>query len=136
MDNTAIASTDGFCGGEMMDGRYILVELPPGFSATNRRAAYDATTKNIGLHDTPKPNHNTHGRPSLDESDFIMEGIFTDGEIDRDAIAAMLAPELGLPVAAFNAMTVAIFPGDNWEERRQATVNFLIANNDDWNEEV
>ena len=117
-----------------MDGRYILVELPPGFTATDRRAAYNATHKNMGLHDTPKPNHNTHGRPSLDESDFIMEGIFTDGEIDGDAIAEMLAPELGLPVAAFAAMTVSIFDGDDWEERRQATIEYLIANADDWEE--
>ena len=117
-----------------MGGRYILVELPPGFGATERRAAYDATNKNIGLHGTPKPNHNTHGRPSLNGSSFIMEGIFTDGEIDRDAIAEMLAPELGLPVAAFNAMTVSIFPGDSWEERRQATVDYLIANSGDWEE--
>ena len=119
-----------------MDGRYILVELPPGFTATNRRVAYEATTKNIGLHDEPYPNRNTHGRSSLDESDFIMEGIFTDGEIDRDAIAAMLAPELGLPIPAFAAMSVSIFPGDNWEERRQATVDFLTANSGDWEEEV
>ena len=119
-----------------MDGRYILVELPPGFTATNRRLAYEATTKNIGLHEELYPNRNTHGRPSLDGSDYIMEGIFTDGEIDRDAIAAMLAPELGLPIAAFNAMTVTIFLGDDWEERRQATVNYLIANINDWEEEV
>lgn len=117
-----------------MDGRYILVELPPGFNATNRRAAYDATTKNIGLHKEPYPNRNTHGRPSLDGSDYIMEGIFTDGEIDRDAIAEMLAPELGLPVQAFAAMSVSIFSGDNWEERRQATVNYLIDNSNDWDE--
>ena len=117
-----------------MDGRYILVTLPPGFTATDRRAAYDATHKNIGLQTDLMPNRITHGRPSMNGSQFVMEGIFTDGEIDEDAIAAMLAPILGLPLPAFAAMDVEIFPGDNWEERRQATVNYLITNSDDWEE--
>ena len=64
-----------------------------------------------------------------------MEGIFTDDEIDRDAIAEMLAPILGLPVAAFNAMTVSIFPGDDWAERNQTTVQYLIDNADDWEDQ-
>ena len=118
-----------------MSGRYILVTLPSGFTATNRRAAYDATHDNIGLHEEPYPNRNTHGRPSNNGSQFIMEGIFTDGEIDKDALAEMLGPILGLPIPPIKAtMVVIILPGDNWEERRQATVNYLIANSDDWEE--
>lgn len=119
-----------------MDGRYILVTLPPGFTATNRRVAYDATQKNIGLHSSPYPNRNTHGRPSSNGSQFIMEGIFTDDEIDFDALAEMVAEEVGLPLPPIVAtMTVEILPGDNWEERRQETVNYLTANRDDWEEE-
>ena len=120
-----------------MDGRYILVTLPIGFSATNRRMAYDATHGKIGLHEEPYPNRNTHGRPSLDGSKFIMEGIFEDGEIDKDTLAEMLGPILGLPVPPIKAtMEVAIFPGEDWKERSLAAVDYLTANIDDWEEEV
>ena len=119
-----------------MDGRYILIELPPGFNATNRRAAYDATQKNIGIHTSPYPNRNTHGRPSLNGSDFIMEGIFTDDEIDLDSLAEMIAEEVGLPLPPIiTTMKVTIFEGDDWAERNQATRQYLIDNNDDWGEE-
>ena len=107
-----------------MDGRYILVTLPPGFTATNRRVAYDATRENIGLHTSPYPNRNTHGRTSSNGSQFIMEGIFTDDEIDFDALAEMIAEEVGLPLPHIVAtMTVEILPGDKWVELRQATVS-------------
>ena len=118
-----------------MDGRYILVELPIGFSATNRRRAYDATHDNIGLHEEPYPNRNTHGRPSLNGSKFIMEGIFTDGEIDKDALAEMLGPILGLPIPPIKAtMVVVVFSGDNWKECNQSARNYVTANIDDWDE--
>ena len=119
-----------------MDGRYILVELPVGFSATNRRAAYEATSGNIGLHEEPYPNRNTHGRPSLNGADFIMEGIFTDEEIDKDAIAEMLGPILGLPIPPIKAtMKVTIFPGDTWDEGRIACMAFIKANKSEWETE-
>jgi hypothetical protein len=117
---------------------YILVELPSGFSTTNRRKAYDATQKNIGLHDTPHPNRNTHGRASVEGAKYIMEGVFTDEEIEKDAIAEMLAPELGLPLPPIKAtMKVTHFlHGEKWEASRQACVAYLSANQSEWEEEA
>lgn len=117
---------------------YVLVELPPGFSATNRREAYDATRRNVGLHNDPQPNRNTHGRPSLNNAKFIFEGILTDDEIDFDNYAEMLAAELGLPVQPIkNIMKLIYFaPDEEWESSRQTCIAYLIANSVEWEESV
>jgi hypothetical protein len=69
---------------------------------------------------------------------YIMEGVFTDEEIERDAIAEMLAPELGLPLSpVLNTMKVTYFlHGEGWEASRQACVAYLSANQSEWDEEI
>lgn len=122
----------------MTTSYYILVELPPGFSATNRREAYGATLKNVGLHNEPHPNRNTHGRPSLNNAKFIYEGIFTDAEVDFDAYAEMIAEEVGLPVEPIKAtMKLTYFaPDEEWEPSRQACIAYMKANSAEWEEAV
>ena len=153
---------------------YILVTVPPGFTATDRRVAYDAlatlgppweseeydtTTPIVYEYDEEgniigqtggdpitltryfhynQPAIMYHSRESLNGGQIIMEAEFDEADITRDAIVGLVAFATGLPRPPIDAtMEYQIFAeGESREESRQATVNYLIANINDWEEEV
>ena len=115
---------------------YILVTVPPGFTATNRRAAYDALTM-IGKQHDPSPAKINHRRESLNGSQIIIEAEFEEDEITREAIVDLVASATGLPRPPINAtMQYQIFAeGNAWMDSGDACRAFLIANHDDWEEQ-
>lgn len=135
MGHSFIRSADEHLGdGLTMDGRYFLIELPPNLGVNDKRKSYDAVHKNSGRQFDPQPSYITHGRTSLDGAKFIIEGVFSNAEIEKGVLADILAVELGLPMqTVFNTMTVTYFaPGEDWETSRQACVSYLIANKSEW----
>ena len=113
---------------------YLLIEsLPPGFTATERRQAWDAT-HSIGRQDTPDPNRNNHTRLRLDDLAQIVEAEFEDSEITRTAVVAVIAQAVGLPEEAIDAtLDYTIFAqSGEWEQSRLACVGFIAANVDAW----
>ena len=116
---------------------YILIEVPPGFTATDRRAAYDALAT-IGKQHDPSPAKINHRRESLDGSQIIIEAEFDEYEITRDAIVDLVASATGLPRPPIDvAMNYQIFAeGESWMDSGDACRAFLAANKDDWEEET
>ena len=120
------------------ESMYLLVELPPGFNANQNRAAYEATINNRGRQSDPYPNNITHGRYRLDGSQFIIEGVFTANEMNKPALASLLASELGLPEAPIKAaITITKFAfNQDWEVSRSECKDFITANLSDWQTEI
>ncbi len=117
---------------------YLLIEsLPPGFTATDRRKAWDAL-HSIGRQDTPDPHRNNHTRLRLDDLAQIVEAEFEDSEITRAAIVAVIAQFVGLPEDAIDVtLDYTIFEeGQEWEQSRQACIGFLGDNEVDWEEQL
>lgn len=116
---------------------YILIEVPPGFTATNRRAAYDVLAS-IGRQSDPSPAKINHRRESLNGSQIIIEAEFDESEITRDAIVDLVASATGLPRPPIDAtMNYQIFAeGEEWMDSGDACRAFLAANRDDWDEET
>lgn len=114
---------------------YILVEVPPGFTATDRRAAYDALSL-IGRQSDPSPAKINHRRESLNGSQIIIEAEFDEGEITRDAIVDLVASATGLPRPPIDVtLNYQIFAeGETWMDSGDACRAFLAANKDDWEE--
>lgn len=113
---------------------YLLIEgLPPGFTATDRRQAWDALHR-IGKQDTPDPHRNNHIRLRPDSLAQIVEAEFDDSEITRSAIVAVIAQAVGLPEAAINAtLDYTIFAeGQEWEQSRLDCLVFLKTNQAAW----
>ena len=113
----------------------LIESLPPGFTATERRQAWDAL-HSIGKQDTPDPNRNNHTRLRLDDLAQIVEAEFEDSEITRTAIVAVIAEGVGLPEDAIDAtLDYTIFAEAlEWEQSRLACLGFLFANADAWEE--
>lgn len=116
---------------------YILVTVPPGFTATNRRAAYDALAT-IGKQHDPSPAKINHSRESLNGSQIIFEAEFDEDEITRDAVVDLVAEATGLPRPPIDAtMGYQIFAeGEEWMESGDACRAFLADNRDDWEEDI
>ena len=115
---------------------YILVTVPPGFTATDRRVAYDALAT-IGKQHDSSPAKINHQRESLNGSQIIIEAEFDDAEIERDAIVDLVASATGLPRPPINAtMGYQIFAeGEAWMDSGDACRAFLVANRDEWEED-
>ncbi len=111
----------------------MIAGLPPGFSATDRRKAWDATHK-IGRTDTEDPHRNNHVRLRPDGLAQIVEAEFEDSEITRAAVVATIAQAVGLPEPPIDAtLDYTIFAeGLEWEESRVACAAFLKANEAAW----
>jgi len=116
---------------------YILVTVPPGFTATDRRAAYDALSL-IGRLSDPSPAKINHRRESLNGSQIIIEAEFDEAEITRDAIVDLVASATGLPRPPIDVtLNYQIFAeGETWMDSGDACRAFLAANKDDWEEET
>jgi hypothetical protein len=75
----------------------------------------------------------THLRQSLNSRGVIGELVLPAAPTKAQVVTA-LANKLGVSeqVVLNNIVTFQVSPGNTWEERRQATVAYLIAHQEDW----
>ena len=71
-------------------------------------------------------------RPSNDRQSVILELELT-GPVTKTQVVTKLAELLPWSVEQItNNVTCTVSPGANWEERRQATDNYLVAHAQEW----
>jgi len=88
----------------------------------------------LGRQYSPNPCHVTHLRPSIDGQKYIVElctPVVPTATLFYNKLAELL-PYTAEQIAGVSNFTVS--PGDNWEERRKATVDYLINNKEEWEE--
>jgi len=114
---------------------YIHVKnLPPGWTNDQRNTAWDAM-RATGKQSGTQPAEVTHTRVSLDNAEIILESLFEDDEITREAVVATMAAALGVQPNAVDAIIeYQVLGGEDatWDESRRATLTFLAANKTDW----
>lgn len=120
-----------------MPHQYILVShLPPGWSAQERKTAWDGLRNGLGQHNHPNPSHNTHYRISLDSEAVIVE---LDGEISRALVVSAIATALNVnPKAVEARISYTVLGGENatYQESQQAALAYIAANSAVWELDV
>jgi hypothetical protein len=93
--------------------------------------------KGIGRQLSDQPAEMNHTRERLDQRALLIEALFEETEITREAIVATMADAVGLPEAAVDAViSYLIFAeGGTWAESNAAARQYLIDNAEDWEPE-
>ena len=110
---------------------YLLIrDIPPGWDNN----LLWGNMGNLGEHNSQQPAENNHMRVSLNGRSAIIEALFDEAEITRDALIQFVADALGRNPGQVDAsLNITLFAeGGTWEESRQACVDYLIANSAEW----
>lgn len=83
-------------------GRILVTELPPGWTNEDRTIAA-AALKGIGTQSAVQPCHVTHSRISTNGREIELESLWSEGEITREAVVAVIAEALNVNPTAVNA---------------------------------
>jgi hypothetical protein len=107
--------------------------LPGGLTDVKKHGAWDAVRK-IGIHKSPMPHRNTHGRMQLDFNGYINEAVFEPYELERDYVVEQVADEINVSKQAVeNKLIYIVFaPGGTWDESRIACHKYMKEHYKDW----
>jgi len=110
---------------------YLLIrDIPPGWDNN----LLWGNMGNLGEHNSQQPAENNHMRVSLNGLSAIIEALFDEAEITRNALIQFVADALGLNPGQVDAsLNITLFAeGGTWEQSRQACLSYLAANRAEW----
>jgi len=91
--------------------------------------------RGMGAQNTRNPQYNNHARANNAGDELIVEALYQDNELTRDAVYGGLAAALGISQARAEAIVLAQLLGGGgatWEQSRQAAMAVIAADVRAW----
>ena len=116
---------------------YFLLEVSDSLTPAQLVKVRDAVLE-MGRQTDDQPARITHIRQRLDKRAIIGEITLQTKKITKAQVVTKLANKLGVSEQAVidNVEQFVVFPGANWEKRRETAVQYIVDNDAEWEEAV